>query len=180
MASIAKFGILSRSEVLARKLTIDPIEEPGVLERRKVKKIPGTNKWLNDYANLYFDAHNPMLSARRHLNDVICVLRIKRDVLSLDGVVVTDQNASRDCWFKPVDQGLPLLNGTEIYAGFWINKNDPVEEYRLKGIKCAEVLVPKCVHPSYIFSAYVANKTALANFKQVAQLPVEINGSLFF
>ena len=178
VASIMRHGILSHNE--ARRVDHNSIAEQGVQERRQNKKIPGTNKHLHDYANLYFDAHNPMLSARRHLNDSICVLRIKREVLSLDGVIVTDQNASRDCWFKPVSEGLPLLNHSEIFAEFWIHRDDPMEEYRLKGIKCAEVLVPQCVHPANIIGAYVVNDIALDAFSQVSSLAVEIKRNLFF
>lgn len=177
VVSIMSEGILSHNE--AQRVHHRSIAEQGVQERRQNKKIPGTNKHLHDYANLYFDAHNPMLSARRDMNDTICVLRIKSDVLSLDGVIVTDQNASRDCWFKPAGEGLSLLDKDEIFATFWVN-SDPFEAYRLKGIKCSEVLVPKCVHCSYIFGAYVANSTGLNNFKQVSSLPVEIKGNLFF
>jgi hypothetical protein len=177
VVSILQEGILSHNE--AQRVHHRSIAEQGVQERRQNKKIPGTNKNLHDYANLYFDAHNPMLSARRDMNDAICVLRIKGDVLSIDGVIVTDQNASRDCWFKPVSEGLPLLDKDEVFATFWVN-NDPFESYRLKGIKCSEVLVPKCVHCSHVFGAYVANSTALNNFKQVSSLPVEIKGNLFF
>ena len=177
VASIMSNGILSHNE--AQRVHHRSIAEQGVQERRQNKKIPGTNKHLHDYANLYFDAHNPMLSKRRDMNDTICVLRIKSEILSLEGVIVTDQNASRDCWFKPVSDGLPLLDRDEVFATFWTN-SDPFEAYRLKGIKCAEVLVPKCVRPSYILSAYVANTTALNNFKQITTLPVEIKGNLFF
>ena len=177
VASIIYEGILSYNE--ARRVHHRSIAEQGVQERRQNKKIPGTNKHLHDYANLYFDAHNPMLSARRDMNDIICVLRINSDVLSLDGVIVTDQNASRDCWFKPVSEGLPLLDKNEVFATFWVS-SDPFEAYRLKGIKCSEVLVPKCVHCPYIVGAYVANSTALNNFKQASSLPVEIKGNLFF
>jgi hypothetical protein len=178
VASIMCKGILSHNE--ARRIHHRSIAEQGVQERRQNKRIPGTNEWLHDYANLYFDAHNPMLSARRDMNDSICVLRIKKDVLSLTGVIVTDQNASRDCWFKTVSEGLPLLKHREIFAEFWINKDDPMEEYRLKGIKCAEVLVPKYVDSSYVFSAYVANDTALNSFRMVCVLPVTIKRDLFF
>lgn len=178
VASIMSEGILSHNE--ARRIHHRSIAEQSVQERRQNKKIPGTNKHLHDYANLYFDAHNPMLSARRDMNDTICVLRIKSDILSLDGVIVTDQNASRDCWFKPVSEGLPLLKHSEVFAEFWINRDDFMEEYRLKGVKCAEVLVPRCVHHFSIFGAYVANTTALNNFRQVSTLPVEIKGSIFF
>jgi len=176
--AILRDGILSHNR--ASKIDHHSIAEHGVQERRKNKKIPGTTKYLHDYANLYFDAHNPMLSARRDMNDKICVLRVKSDVLSLDDVIVTDQNASRDCWFKPVSAGLPLLNKDEVFAEFWVNQSDPMEEYRLKGIKCAEVLVPVCVKPDYIFAAFVANETALNMFKQTSSLPVEINRGMFF
>ncbi len=177
ITSIMSNGILSHNE--AHRVNHRSIAEQGVQERRQNKKIPGTNKHLHDYTNLYFDAHNPMLSARRDMNNTICVLRIKSEILSLEGIIVTDQNASRDCWFKPVNDGLPLLDRDEVFATFWTN-SDPFEAYRLKGIKCAEVLVPKCVRPAYILSAYVANTTALNNFKQVTTLPAEIKGNLFF
>ncbi len=176
--SIMQKGILSHNK--ARSIFHCSIAEEGVQERRKNKRIPGTNKYLHEYANLYFDAHNPMLSARRSMNDSICVLRIKKDVLSLKDVIITDQNASRDCWFKTVGEGLPLLKHEEIFAKFWINQNDPVEEYRLKGIKCAEVLVPILVDSLYVSSAYVANDTALNKLKRICDLPVKIRSDLFF
>ncbi len=178
LASIMRHGILSHNE--ARRIHHRSIAEQSVQERRQNKRIPGTNKHLHDYANLYFDAHNPMLSARRHLNDSICVLRINRDVLLIDGVIVTDQNASRDCWFKPVKEGLPLLKHSEIFDVNWKRREDPMEEYRLKGIKCAEVLVPQCVQPTNIIGAYVTNAAALHAFNQVSSLPVEIKRNLFF
>jgi len=176
--TILRDGILSHNR--AGKVNHRSIAEQGVQERRKNKKIPGTTEYLHDYANLYFDAHNPMLSARRDMNDTICVLRIKNDILSLDDVIVTDQNASLACWFKPVSVGLPLLDKDEVFAEFWVNRSDPMEEYRLKGIKCAEVLVPVCIKHNYIFAAFVANETALDAFKKTSSLSVEINRGMFF
>jgi hypothetical protein len=155
------------------------ISEGGVQELRRKKKIPGTNKNLHDYTNLYFDAHNPMLSARRSENDEICVLRIKNIVLNIDGVIITDKNAARDCWFKTVEEGLPLLNKGEIYATFWINDN-PIKQDRHKAIKCAEVLVPDCVPSDYIIGAYVYNSAALNNLCNLSNLNVIIKKELFF
>ncbi|MDR4497704.1 MAG: DUF4433 domain-containing protein [Candidatus Scalindua sp.] len=71
----------------------------------------------------------------------------------MDGVIVTDQNAARECWFKPVNEGLPLLDAREVFVEYWIS-DDYLKEYRLKGIKCAEVLVP-VVGSGYISGAYV-------------------------
>lgn len=176
--SILKRGILSHNE--SRNINFHDISESGVQERRAKKKIPGTNKSLHDYANLYFDAHNPMLSARRSKNDEICVLRIKNIVLNIDGVIITDKNAARECWFKTVDEGLPLLNKDEIYATFWTD-NNPIKEYKHAGIKCAEVLVPDCVHSDYIIGgAYVDNITALNNLCNLSDLGAIIRSELFF
>ena len=178
LPSILQKGILSFNK--ADKIGHKSIAEQGVQARRENKKIPGTNTHLHDYANLYFDAHNPMLSARRHLNDSICVLIISKDVLELDGIIITDQNASRACRFMTLDDGLPLLNKEEVFAQFWINRDDPMEEYRLKGIKCSEVLVPVRIGVSLITGAYVANHAALRLFQQVSSLTVEIRTDIFF
>lgn len=66
-----------------------------VQARRENKQIPGAGK-LHDYANLYFDAHNPMLSKLRARNDDLCVLRVDAKVLELPEVVVTDRNTACD------------------------------------------------------------------------------------
>ncbi len=176
--SILKRGILSHNK--SRNINFHDISESGVQERRAKKKIPGTNKSLHDYANLYFDAHNPMLSARRSKNNEICVLRIKNRVLDIDGVIITDKNAARECWFKTVEEGLPLLNKDEIYATFWTDNNDLIKEDRHKGIKCAEVLVPDCVHQDYIIGAYVANNAASNNLRRLSDLGIIIESKLFF
>ena len=176
--SILEKGILSHN--ISRNINFCDISESGVQKRRAKKKIPGTNKSLHDYANLYFDAHNPMLSKRRSQNNKICVLRINNKVLDIDGVIITDQNAARECWFKTVDEGLPLLNKEEIYATFWIDNNDPIKEDKQKGIKCAEVLVPDRVHSDYIFGTYVANSVAFDNLCNLSNINGIIKSELFF
>jgi len=177
--SIQEKGIMSRNEIKRKKATFKDISEQGVQVRRANKKIPGTTKHLHDYANLYFDAHNPMLSARRSENNEICVLRISNDVIELNGIIITDQNAARECWFKSVDEGLPLLKKDEVYARYWTH-GDYWEQERHKGIKCAEILVPVCIKPRYIIGVYVANQTAMDAFKQVSTLKVERKSGLFF
>ncbi len=176
--SILEKGILSHN--ISRNINFCDISGSGVQKRRAKKKIPGTNKSLHDYANLYFDAHNPMLSKRRSQNNKICVLRINNKVLDIDGVIITDQNAARECWFKTVDEGLPLLNKEEIYATFWIDNNDPIKEDKQKGIKCAEVLVPDRVHSDYIFGTYVANSVAFDNLCNLSNINGIIKSELFF
>ncbi len=177
--SIIQKGIVSRNKTRRDRLNNHDISMISVQGRRSCKKIPGTRKELHDYANLYFDAHNPMLSALRSKNNEICVLRVNNAILDLDGVIVTDKNAAKECWFKPVDEGLLLLDANEVFAQFWLH-NDFFEQVRLKGVKCAEVLVPDCVVSSYISGAYVANNAALNSFRKVSDLPVRIKNGLFF
>ena len=164
LPSILKLGILSRNAAVRKKLNFKDVSEPGVQDRRAGKKIPGTSKALHDYANLYFDAHNPMLSARRSENNNICVLRINKNVLDLKGIVVTDMNAARDCRFMPLEEGLSSLDHDKIYMVHWKDPNNPINEYRQAGIKCAEILVPEYVESRYIIGAYVANHIALDAF----------------
>lgn len=94
MKSIMEGGILCHR--LAERLSHCSIADNNVQDRRKNKRIPGTNKILHDFANLYFDAHNPMLSRLREKNNSICVLRINSDVFDLPGVIVSDRNAARN------------------------------------------------------------------------------------
>ena len=178
--SILQIGIISRNKAIRDKVQFEDVSESGVQERRAGKRIPGTSKGLHDYANFYFDAHNPMLSARRSRNDTICVLRIHPAVLNFDGVVVTDINAARDCRFMSVNEGLDSLDRDKVYMVNWKDPNNSINDYRQAGIKCAEILVPECVESRYIIGAYVANEIALNAFSKICNLTVEINHNLFF
>jgi len=60
--SILQHGILSHT--LAAQLVHDSVAMPEIQERRKNRQIPGA-RTLHEYANLYFDAHNAMLSKCR-------------------------------------------------------------------------------------------------------------------
>lgn len=177
--SILQRGILSHK--LADALTHDSVAMPEVQARRKNKQIPGA-RMLHEYANLYFDAHNPMLCARQQRNNEICVLRIDSAVLELPGVIVADRNAASD-WvgFWPVPDGLARLNRERLFARYWTHPDDTYEQMRHKSEKCAEVLVPDRVEPRLVLGAYVANNTALAAFSELnTVLPVQIRSQMFF
>ncbi len=176
--SIMQYGVVSNR--LSKKLVHKSIAIQAIQARRKNKQIPNAGK-LHDYANLYFDAHNPMLSARRNLNNEICILRIDSTILDLPNIIIADQNAASDyVRFYNVAEGLRALNKDEVFAQFWLHDN-LIEYYRHSAVKCAEVLVPNKVEPKYICGAIVANKTALAVFcKLKIGLTVEIKSGIFF
>ena len=176
--SILTHGLLCHN--LAKDLPHQRIDDWEVQANRINKAVPGTNKKLHDFANLYFDAHNPMLSRRRNENNTICVLRFAATVIDLPDVIVTDRNAAKD-WarFYPTENGLSMLNAERIFAADWRDPDQYVY-WDKKGAKCAEVLVPDKVEPHYIFGAYVANQTAMIAFQMTSDLNVELKTDMFF
>lgn len=177
--SILKHGILSNK--LSLKLPHDSIAMPELQAKRENKRIPGAGM-LHDYANLYFDAHNPMLSKRRDRNNEICILRINATVLELPDVIIADRNAAKDyARFYSAKDGLAALDKDKIYARYWTNAHDQYEAWDLKAVKCAEVLVPGKITPDYILGAIVANQTALESLgNKESGLPIEIKSGIFF
>ena len=147
---------------------------------RAAKRVPGALR-LHQYANLYFHARNPMMSKRRAEADTTCVLRISTDVLRLDGVVITDQNAASDyVRFYSPDQWREL-DFDRIYAMDWRHPNNPPAYYRHSSQKCAEVLVPDCVEPQHLIGAYVVDVAAQATLEAAGfELPIQIDRNMFF
>jgi hypothetical protein len=177
--SILRHGILSHT--LAEQLVHDSVAMPEIQEIRTNKQIPG-GRPLHEYANLYFDGHNPMLSKCRARNNDICVLQIDSAALDLDGVIVTDRNAARRAVrFYDVATGLAALDREKLYAEFWLHRDDPIEEDRHKALKCAEVLAPDRLEARFVIGAYIANRTALKVFQQLKTgLPARTRGGMFF
>ena len=70
--SILQYGILSYKQ--ASRLAHGSVAMTEIQARRTNRRIPGAGH-LHDYANLYFDAHNPMLSKVRQNNDRMFYLR---------------------------------------------------------------------------------------------------------
>lgn len=179
VSSILKRGILSHN--LSLKVPHQSIAMPEMQAKRKNKKIPGAGK-LHDYANLYFDAHNPMLCKRRDHNNEMCILRIKGSIIDLPNVIIADRNAASNyVGFYPVTKGLTVLDKDKVYARYWTNPNDQIDQFKRGSIKCAEVLVPEKVETKYILGTFVANQTALESFNKLKSgLPVEIKSDIFF
>ena len=177
--SILQHGILSNT--LAAELPHDSVAMPEIQEIRANKQIPGARR-LHEYANLYFDAHNAMLSKRRRYNSTICVLQVDSGALDLAGVIVTDRNAASS-WvsFMTVQEGLAAIDRDRLFARSWKHPDDMYDEMNHKSEKCAEILVPDRVESRFVLGAYVANQTALTVFQVLGTgLPVRIRGDMFF
>jgi hypothetical protein len=101
--------------------------------------------------------------------------------LDLPGVVIADQNASSGyVRFAPSPHGLVNIDRDLTYAEWWTHP-DPIEQFRRRSAKCAEVLVPDRVAPDFLEAAYVASEaTRLAFELNDLELPVIIRRQLFF
>ena len=162
--SIMKRGLLSNER--ASKISHVSIAMNEVQERREHVRIPNGLK-LHQYANLYFDPWNPMLSRKRSQNEEICILKFDRVVLDFEGVIVSDKNASSDyAAFYTPEVGLEHIDFDLVYARYWTD-NDYYEQCRKKSIKCAEVLVPYFIPYEYVVCAAVVNERAAESLEDV-------------
>lgn len=183
LPSILREGILCNQA--SRRHGHASVAMPEIQERRSFKTVPGGRR-LHDYACLYLHARNPMLYKRKDRHAELCILRVSTDVLELPEVVITSQNASSDyVRFYSAPDGLKYLDYELVFAEYWTHPDDPIEEYRHKSIKCAEVLVPDRVRLDYIFGAYVSNpdtRTIVETHARLAGHPLEVvvDRHLFF
>lgn len=176
VASVLRHGILSHEK--AAQLQHQSVAMQAMQDRRDVKTVPGGLK-LHQYANLYFHARNPMLSARR--SEDVCVLRVSTQVFDINGAVITDQNAASNYVRFYAPNQWPLLEFDAIYARDWTHPDDQIKEWRHKSRKCAEVLVPHRVSSDMIIGAYVVDEAAGARLNETGlSRSIAIDADFFF
>lgn len=162
--SIMRYGLLSNEN--ASKIKHKSIAMNEVQERREAIRVPNGLR-LHQYANVYFDPWNPMLSARRDQNEDICILKIDCCILDFEGAVVSDCNASSDyAGFYSPEDGMERINFHLVYAKSWRDENH-YAYLRKKSIKCAEVLVPYEITYDYITCAAVVSESAKRKLENV-------------
>jgi len=180
--SVLAHGILCHNR--ARKVQHDSCASQEIQERRSRVIVPN-GRPLHEYANLYFNARNPMMHLLKDNHNNLTVLALSPDIIDLPGVVITDRNASRDfALFLPAPNGLDIIDQELVFAEYWTNPN-PIYQHEHKGIMCAEVLVPDKIDAEYIVKAYTSgntSRTALADVLSMEQVVLEtvVNAHLFF
>ena len=176
--SVMAHGILSHER--ASRLEHRSVAMPEIQDRRDRVQVPGGLR-LHQYANLYFNARNPMLFKRLAQAEGLCVLRVSREVLNIAGVVLTDQNASSDYVRFLGPAQLRLVPFHLVYADDWRHPDDRIAYFRHKAAMCAEVLAPGAVPPELITGAYVVDEAAARALAATGfNGAVSINAHLFF
>jgi ssDNA thymidine ADP-ribosyltransferase, DarT len=168
MPSVVAHGILSYER--AAKLKHFSVAMQPVQDKRDRKAVPGGLR-LHQYANLYFDARNPMLYVRRGEAHKLCVLRVSTEVLQLEGTVMSDQNAASDYARFLAPSQWPMLDMNDIFARDWRHVDDQIRAWQHKSRKCAEVLVRHVVPPRSLLGAYVVDDGAATSLQATGFAP---------
>lgn len=102
--------------------------------------------------------------------------------MDVEGVIVTDRNAAATiASFRRAAAGLAAIDREQVFADDWRHPGDELEFYRHRSIKCAEVLVPHRIPPTYIIGAYVSCIQSQRALLAVAlDLRVTIDPHFFF
>lgn len=180
LPSVFKYGVLSNNEMQKKNFYIS-VADPEVQAIREGVTVPNKLS-LHSYANLYFDAHNPMLSRLRPRNNELCVLGIDISILNEPGVVLSDMNAARSMVaFYDVKNGIKMIEFEKVFQHYWTSP-DALEEYFNKGIKCAEILIPNRVRPSFIKKIFVINESVKNKIlaHNCINIEIDITPGLFF
>lgn len=178
--NILKYGILSKNEMISKGLRSISIANDEVQSRRDLVKVPN-GLYLHDYANLYMDFRNPMLSSLRHKNNDICIICIDPKILNIQGVVMSDMNAARSLVsFFDVKSGLKNIDFNKIFMDNWTSDDSVIYDDN-KGAKCAEVLVPHTITPDYILGFIVCSEEAKTKLeKNITDKKIIVRPGLFF
>jgi len=180
--SIIQKGIFSHQK--AEKIVHESVAMDEIQERRKKVVVPG-GRPLHQYVNLYFHARNPMMYKRKDLHSELSILRVRKDILRLSQVVITDGNASSAyVRFYPASDGLKVINKDRVFARVW-HHDDPIEKFRHASIKCAEVLVPDKIPTDFILGAYVSCEESKIKLYDIIKeiepdFLITVNQDLFF
>ena len=183
--SILKNGILSHTLINKEDIKFTPIYDKQIVSNRAKKNAPN-GKSLWDFANLYFQARNPMLYRVAIENGVdnLAILGINPNIIKKDNVFISVGNAASSASeILPAKEGLKVIKQKEIWK--IINSEWWREEDGSKRKIMAECLVPEVVPSNFINTIYVANhKTAekvadiiKTNFPKIAVVP---ESHLFF
>jgi hypothetical protein len=171
-------GILSHNTVAA--VPHRDVSMSEVQGRRSTIQVPN-GLMLHDYANVYFNARNPMMYKLKDSCDALCVLKVSKQILDIDGVVITDGNAGSGWSAFKHPREMSSLDFNAIYAQSWVHANDEIATKIHKRSMCAEVLVPKSISPNYLNGIYVVNKSVETKMKQQGFTgEIAINPAMFF
>lgn len=159
--SILEKGIICHDTIIREGIRYTRIYDEEIVSNRKNRESPN-GKSLWNFANVYFQATNPMLYrvTREKGVEKIAIIAVRRDILDLEGVFVSDGNAaSYNSKIEPVSPSLLSVIADQIATIWW----DAVDGKRKS---MAECLVPEKIDPEYVQTVFVVNHDVKAEVDQ--------------
>lgn len=180
--SILEKGILSHKQIEESGITYERIYNKDVVSRREAITVPdGRSLW--NFANLYFQARNPMLFTvvRNNALDEIAVIGVDKSILDRPDIFFATGNAAHSqSEIVPASQRKRVLP-TIIYD---INRVYWNEVDGSKRTIMAECLVPEFVPPQFIrsvyFADYKAKYTSQDSIGHLTDIPFMFVPGMFF
>ena len=151
------------------------IYNADIVNRKKEKNTP-SGKSLWSYANLYFQARNPMMYRVVHEEGVkdLAVVSVNKKILETPNVFITDGKAANaPTQFYVLSDGLKTLRRQwKIVQNEWWNTLDGSKRKIM-----AECLIPNSVSPEFINSIYVADEetrarlSGMVGYRSISVIP---------
>lgn len=182
LPSILQHGILSHDQIAERGVPFTAIYDADIVSRRE-KRITPQGKSLWKYANLYFQARNPMLYRVVHdqmQRESIAILGVSPEVLhAADTLFATGNAAANETNILPREEGIEAIN--EIWPAIdseWWKPDDGSKRKIM-----AECLVPREVQPDQIHTIFVPShevREAVRKLVPATKVPIVPEPPMFF
>ena len=172
LESIVQYGIMSNKHAYSKFQPLDISNHEVQKWRDRVEPFHG--RMVHEYAPLYINVKNPMLYARKNLNNELCLLEISLSVLNDSYFIFTDGNAaSRDTQFFENLKDLNMVPWDVLSSNYWNDFPDG------KRKRCAEILVYPRVSAFYITKIHCFS-TEVVNFARDKNIHAKLSKDLFF
>ncbi|MDM7924921.1 MAG: DarT ssDNA thymidine ADP-ribosyltransferase family protein, partial [bacterium] len=179
--SILDNGVFSHQLMEERGLPFTPIYDMDIVSNRKHKHTP-SGKSLWNYANVYFQARNPMLYRVVLEKDYknLAVVALKPSILQIPGAFITNGNAANEITaFYDYKSGMKVISDIwSTIMGEWWNSLDGSKRRIM-----SECLIPERIPADYIHSVYVADHAVAQKIAEIIPgtvIPIIPEPNMFF
>ena len=165
ISSIMKNGLLAHGNRFQKQ----DISDHSVNDRRS-KLDTVYRKPVHSYVPFYFNPKNAMLYKRKEIQEDIVILVFSKNLISEQGAVFTDGNASSNVtrFFNKLED-LKWLNWNCLNDRSWNNYRDG------RRVRMAEVLVPNCVGVEKLDKIVCCSYKTYARLKKVVPRHIDVD-----
>lgn len=172
--SIQNKGLLSRNDLFKNNISYTNISNPDVQNLRNIED-PIFHNSIHDYIPLYVNPKNPMLYAKKNVQDQLVILEIDFIIITHQFIYTDGNAASKNTKFYSSLDQLNQLPIDTLHATYWTDKPGG------KRKRCTEFLIHSNISPIYVRAIHCINQESGEKLKLgTFSPPILINPDLFF